>query len=127
MSLRKRKRFVGHDSIGEVQLTRNNNNTSNLGEQTGQDFCQKEQWKQGPINPVVLEEGSHYHMIGLKPRHREMHTFCRKMSEDTIDKERIIVGIGWVLGTAGRVGLKTLKLLFSFPYKRLHPLQGTPV
>ena len=32
----------------------------------------------------------------------EMHTFCRKMSEDMIDKERIIVGIGWVLGTAGQ-------------------------
>ena len=105
-----------------MRLTRNKENMSNPGEQTGKDFCQKVQWKQEPINPVVLEEGSNCRTTGLKTRHEKMHTFCRKMSEYMIDKERIIVGIGWVLGTARRVSQKTLKLLFSFPYKRLCPI-----
>ena len=56
------------------------------------------------------------------PEGLTLHTFCRKMSEDMIDKERIIVGISWVLGTAGRVSLKTLKLLLSFPYKHVGPI-----
>ena len=83
-----------------MRRTRNKENTSNPGEQ--EDLSQKVQWKQGPINPVVLEERWNCHMTGLKPRHGKMHTFCRKMSEDMIDKERIMVGIRWVLGTAGQ-------------------------
>jgi len=71
------------------------------------------------MKPVALEEHSNSHVTGQKPRHKETHTFCRKTSENAIDKERIMVGIVWILGTAGRVSLKTSKLLFFFPYKHL--------
>ena len=107
-----------------MRLTRNKKKKSNQEEQAAAaaELFQKVQWKQGPINPVVLEEGSDCHMTGLKARHEKMHTFCRKMSEYMTDKERVIVGISWVLGTARRVSQKILKLLFSFSYKRLCPI-----
>ena len=62
---------------------------------------------------VVSEERLNCRMTGLGPQQSRVHTFCRKTSEYTIDKERIIVGIGLRYSEqAEEHSLKALKLLF---------------
>ena len=87
------KTTVQHDLIEGMELTRGKENTSNPGEKAGWGLCRTMQKKQGPMDPMVLEEHSNRDVKGLKPQHGGVNTFCRKTSEYVRDKERNIVGI----------------------------------